>query len=405
MNNYGINVVVTPIPVDEKYYLSEKMINGFLNHNKRHIEEKNQTGFNWKPTDGNKKANCLRANAALCPTDNSIIENKQPIPVDEKYFVDNLTEKQIEKFNELNPNTDKSGCLTEAIGRGGSSDEYISMLKRNTIIAHDIPQIVKVRKYEVDIENLQKCLKEHRKLSINEISEKLNVQKSKLEHWFRIDKFFAIPDAEYWMQLKEILEIKTDQFDQSIMEFEEREGTFEKTNRVYDEDGIAPTLTSTNADERILVRKKEVVQLNDTNLKSNGGTQPYQQDRVYDVDGISPALSANKSDLLITEKYPHLQKADGQNNLLFHRKGFKTNTQTYGTEGKCGTLDTAQGGGRNAHTLVNSRIRKLTPLECERLQTVPDNYTNSVSDSQRYKMLGNGWTIDVIAYIFSYINK
>jgi DNA-cytosine methyltransferase len=59
--------------VNEKYYLSEKMINGFLQHNKRHIEEKNQTGFNWKPTDGNKKANCLRANAALCPTDNTII--------------------------------------------------------------------------------------------------------------------------------------------------------------------------------------------------------------------------------------------------------------------------------------------------------------------------------------------
>jgi site-specific DNA-cytosine methylase len=48
-------------------------------------------------------------------------------------------------------------------------------------------------------------------------------------------------------------------------------------------------------------------------------------------------------------------------------------------------------------------IRRLTPLECERLQTVPDNYTNHVSDSQRYKMLGNGWTVDVISYIFSYI--
>jgi site-specific DNA-cytosine methylase len=43
--------------------------------------------------------------------------------------------------------------------------------------------------------------------------------------------------------------------------------------------------------------------------------------------------------------------------------------------------------------------RKLTPLECERLQTVPDNYTNHVSNSQRYKMLGNGWTVDVIAHI------
>lgn len=44
--------------------------------------------------------------------------------------------------------------------------------------------------------------------------------------------------------------------------------------------------------------------------------------------------------------------------------------------------------------------RKLTPKECERLQTVPDNYTDCVSDTQRYKMLGNGWTVDVIAHIF-----
>lgn len=48
-------------------------------------------------------------------------------------------------------------------------------------------------------------------------------------------------------------------------------------------------------------------------------------------------------------------------------------------------------------------IRRFTPIECERLQTVPDNYTNHVSDTQRYKMLGNGWTIDVIAHIFSYL--
>ena len=45
--------------------------------------------------------------------------------------------------------------------------------------------------------------------------------------------------------------------------------------------------------------------------------------------------------------------------------------------------------------------RKLTPLECERLQTVPDGYTEGVSNTQRYKMLGNGWTVDVIAHIFN----
>ena len=52
---------------------------------------------------------------------------------------------------------------------------------------------------------------------------------------------------------------------------------------------------------------------------------------------------------------------------------------------------------------VNKRIRRLTPVECERLQTVPDNYTNHVSDTQRYRMLGNGWTVDVIAHIFKYL--
>ena len=51
------------------------------------------------------------------------------------------------------------------------------------------------------------------------------------------------------------------------------------------------------------------------------------------------------------------------------------------------------------------RIRKITPLECERLQTLPDNYTAGVDKSQRYKMLWNWWTVDVIAHIFTSILK
>ena len=47
--------------------------------------------------------------------------------------------------------------------------------------------------------------------------------------------------------------------------------------------------------------------------------------------------------------------------------------------------------------------RKLTPIECERLQTVPDNYTEGVSNTQRYRMLGNGWTVDVISHILKNI--
>lgn len=53
--------------------------------------------------------------------------------------------------------------------------------------------------------------------------------------------------------------------------------------------------------------------------------------------------------------------------------------------------------------LVEGYIRKLTPIECERLQTLPDNYTEGISNSKRYKCLGNGWTVDVIAHILSSI--
>lgn len=59
------------------------------------------------------------------------------------------------------------------------------------------------------------------------------------------------------------------------------------------------------------------------------------------------------------------------------------------------------------HTLIDEKLfyRKLTPLECERLQTLKDNYTYGVSNTQRYRMIGAGWTIDVVAHMLSYMNK
>lgn len=55
--------------------------------------------------------------------------------------------------------------------------------------------------------------------------------------------------------------------------------------------------------------------------------------------------------------------------------------------------------------LTNNRIRKLTPLECERLQGLPDNYTSVISDTQRYKSIGNGFTVPVIEYFLKNISK
>ena len=61
--------------------------------------------------------------------------------------------------------------------------------------------------------------------------------------------------------------------------------------------------------------------------------------------------------------------------------------------------------GKDCILIENTTWRKLTPLECERLQTVPDGYTEGVSNTQRYRMLGNGWTVDVISHIFKGLNK
>ena len=78
----------------------------------------------------------------------------------------------------------------------------------------------------------------------------------------------------------------------------------------------------------------------------------------------------------------------------------------YSVHGKSVTLS-ANGGGQGAKTGLykidlpdgDYIIRKLTPVEAERLQTLPDNYTEGISKTQRYKCIGNGWTVDVIAHI------
>ena len=92
-------------------------------------------------------------------------------------------------------------------------------------------------------------------------------------------------------------------------------------------------------------------------------------------------------------------------------KGYDIIKRVYSTSGKAPALTTMQGGHREPKINTDElHWRALTPLECERLQTVPDYYTNyglfeeggsftPISNSQRYKMLGNGWTVDVIQHI------
>jgi len=111
----------------------------------------------------------------------------------------------------------------------------------------------------------------------------------------------------------------------------------------------------------------------------------------------------------LKEHYPNKVHNEGGCNQVGEAdlKGYDTQKRVYGIDGKAPTLTTMGGGHREPKIACPDKIhwRKLTPLECERLQTLPDNYTEGVSNTQRYKMIGNGFTVDVIAHTLKGINE
>lgn len=87
-----------------------------------------------------------------------------------------------------------------------------------------------------------------------------------------------------------------------------------------------------------------------------------------------------------------------------HIKGHDILKRVFNPDFKCHTLTTCGGGNTQKKVMDNGRPRKLTPIEYERLQTLPDNYTAGVSNTARYTVIGNGWTVDVIAHILRGLN-
>ena len=153
--------------------------------------------------------------------------------------------------------------------------------------------------------------------------------------------------------------------------------------------------------------------------KKAGGKQPYMQDRVFHKEGKSHALTESfasrthvgelieeeriivnkeKKQLLIAEAtkkgYTVIEDGDCFDINFPNSKTKRGRNMKY----KCNALTTAS---QNFMRFENLSWRKLTPLECMRLQTVPDDYLMPVSNSQKYKLLGNGMTVDVIAHILN----
>lgn len=257
---------------------------------------------------------------------------------------------------------------------------------------------VKVRKHEVNISGLQHLLRQMKKESgktNKQIAEETNMPVTKVEHWFRIDSSFAIPGDNIWIKLKKVLGIKTSIFDKEVMEFEYRDGVYETKQRVYSENGKSPTITASNTEQYIETTPKQVgiaVDINGHDILK----------RVYSPDGKSPTINTmgggNREPKVACGRMVGRHKINGVRQDHKGSVAGKTKQMLeLRRDNKTNNLSTVQKD--NVLTKDDVYWRKLTPLECERLQTVPDNYTNHVSNTQRFKMLGNGWTVDVIAHI------
>ena len=145
-------------------------------------------------------------------------------------------------------------------------------------------------------------------------------------------------------------------------------------------------------------------------LINSNALSPQNRQRYYwtNIPLVSTPAPVNEQvlgDVLeedVPEKYSPkpetLAKWDGgtQLNPSYNSQG----NRIHPLDQKAATVCAGSHGYNYGYINQNGRIRRLTPLEFERLQTVPDNYTEGVSDTQRYKMLGNGWTVDIIAHLF-----
>jgi len=186
------------------------------------------------------------------------------------------------------------------------------------------------------------------------------------------------------------------------------------SGRVYSPDGKSPTLMAGNSGGgKEPVKIRDVIAVNsyrevrteeakrlrkEMRQKTGKDHTPFRAKKLVPredgkVGTLTTSLTNDHKISLTTTKPKRVGtiKDGSQGDRIYSQdaKGITLNAQSGGTAG-------------SGNMLVEDKEvywRKLTPVECERLQTVPDNYTNHVSNTQRYKMLGNGWTIEVITHI------
>jgi DNA-cytosine methyltransferase len=169
----------------------------------------------------------------------------------------------------------------------------------------------------------------------------------------------------------------------------------ERQRRVYSKEGKSPTLLARSDSPKVM--KSDKPQHIGTAVDIKGHDQIK---RVYSPDGKSPTVTTcgggHREPKVVSGAY-RARSVDENGKRVAWKDTKPKQMLELRKDEKSNSVTSVQ----KDNVLTQDEVywRKLTPLECERLQTVPDNYTNHVSNTQRYKMLGNGWTIEVIAHI------
>lgn len=370
--------------VAEKYYLSDKAVDGIFKHKEKEKEKGN--GFGAKLHEENNKMSALKIGGK---------------------GIDDLVITKIDKQGNIKSNQDKASCFTAGGHSGGNHSDMDLIRVHNTM-----PRSSTSGKGGTG--------------PLSRTDGKTYCLDTGNTNAVEIPFCVAMRGRNPENPKSRVAGLATEQ------QLEPRT------------DGKTNCLTSVQKDNL-------VIQINPS--KESGGKQPFQQNRVYDTEGISPALSTDSrcpaileqkgnfiftpgdyrtgegfrarkngkaptltvgsknsgtqlnSLIMITPITPNKKETLVQIGNIYNNEHNSVAGRVYTDEGKSVTLS-AMGGGGGAKTglyKMDSRIRRLTPTECERLQTIPDNFTAHVSDSQRYKMIGNSWTCDVISHIFSYL--
>lgn len=199
--------------------------------------------------------------------------------------------------------------------------------------------------------------------------------------WFILENVYSMPKEAVRTITAELFEIEPVMINAALVSAQNRKRLFwvgELFGDIYKSVWI-------NQPEDLHIMLKDI-------LEDNPDIAPLKSKTIRSSGRASGISDRHNWDSI---KVGHINDSDSQGNRV------------YSEEGKSVALS-ANGGGLGAKTglyKINETVRKLAPIECERLQGLPDNYTDGISNTQRYKCLGNAFNVDVVAHILRQIKE